>query len=170
MPPFYWIVSTKSGKWAGSYIYIYVLGVSILPLFLSVPIGFFFFLSLLLFFIDNPKVNGSCFKLSHDDLNKWKRLWLSLLRCINTSSPSLFLIVPSSVYLPSIILPLNFKCQFSAYIKAYKRFDWEFNWTKLSFIVFCYILLADNLRRNMNKTTIYTKSFQWRIRQYFIKT
>ena len=29
-----------------------------------------FFLSLLLFFIDNLKVNSSCFKLSHDDLNK----------------------------------------------------------------------------------------------------
>ena len=50
------------------------------------------------------------------------------------------------------------------------RFDWEFNWTKLSFIFFCYILLAGNLRRNMNKTTIYTKTFQWRIRQYLIKT
>ena len=29
-----------------------------------------FFLSLLSFCIDNPNVNGSCFKLFHDDLNK----------------------------------------------------------------------------------------------------
>ena len=51
------------------YIYIYVKGVDFASLsFCSDWVGFL--LSLLLFFIDIPKVNGSCFKLSHDDLNK----------------------------------------------------------------------------------------------------
>jgi hypothetical protein len=69
MPPFIELsVPSQESEHVVIYIYIYAKGVDFASLsFCSDWVVFF--LSLVSFFIDNPNVNGSCFKLSHDDLN-----------------------------------------------------------------------------------------------------